>query len=194
MNYWQFLFRSCYIGYVLVTGSNSGDVASPKPSLMVLARQFVTAMLVFDTWQYFMHRYFHQNEFLYKHFHSQHHRLIVPYAFGAIYHHPFEGLISDVIGSALTVPLSDMSPRASIFFFSFATIKNVDDHCGLWLPRGSPFHIFFRNNQLYGSKYNFATPFFVHWDRILGTHMPYSLDERAGGGFEARTADDNKND
>lgn len=150
-------------------------------------------MIVLDTWQYFMHRYMHHNKFLYKHIHSQHHRLVVPYAFGALYNHPVEGLLLDTIGGALSFLLSGMSPRASIFFFSFATIKTVDDHCGLWLP-GNLFHVFFSNNtayhdvhhQLYGSKYNFSQPFFVMWDRILGTHMPYSLEKRAGGGFEVR--------
>ncbi|RVW31224.1 Sphinganine C4-monooxygenase 2 [Vitis vinifera] len=35
-------------------------------------------------------------------------------------------------------------------------------------------------------KYNFSQPFFVMWDKILGTYMPYSLEKRAGGGLEAR--------
>ncbi|EXB38331.1 Sphingoid base hydroxylase 2 [Morus notabilis] len=189
------------VGMLLFTvkGNDSEDAADQKPSLIVLARQFVTAMLVLDTWQYFMHRYMHQNKFLYKHIHSQHHRLVVPYAFGALYNHPLEGLILDTIGGAVSFLLSGMSLRASIFFFSFATVKTVDDHCGLLLP-GNLFHIFFRNNtayhdvhhQLYGSKYNFSQPFFVMWDRILGTYMPYSLDKRAGGGFEARPLKDYK--
>lgn len=184
-----------------VTGNDGGDAVSQKPSLLVLARQFVTAMLVLDTWQYFMHRYMHHNKFLYKHIHSLHHRLVVPYAFGALYNHPLEGLLLDTIGGALSFLVTGMSPRTSIFFFSFATIKTVDDHCGLWLP-GNLFHICFRNNtayhdvhhQLYGSKYNFSQPFFIVWDRILGTHMPYSLDERAGGGFEARPLKEYKDD
>lgn len=155
--------------------------------------QFLTAMFVLDTWQYFAHRYMHHNKFLYRYIHSQHHRLVVPYAFGALYNHPVEGLLLDTIGGALSFLVSGMTPRVSIFFFSFATIKTVDDHCGLWLP-GNLFHVLFRNNtayhdvhhQLYGSKYNFSQPFFVTWDRILGTYMPYSLEKRAGGGFEAR--------
>ncbi|XP_022151262.1 sphinganine C4-monooxygenase 2-like [Momordica charantia] len=179
-----------------VTG-NDGEVASgPKPWLTIIV-QFIVAMLVLDTWQYFIHRYMHQNKFLYKHVHSQHHRLVVPYAFGALYNHPLEGLLLDTIGGALSFLISGMSPRVAIFFFSFATIKTVDDHCGLWLP-GNLFHVFFRNNsayhdvhhQLYGSKYNFSQPFFVTWDRIFGTYMPYSLEKRAGGGFEARVKED----
>lgn len=156
-------------------------------------------MLVLDTWQYFMHRFMHHNKFLYKHIHSQHHRLVVPYAFGALYNHPLEGLLLDTIGGALSFLLSGMSPRMSIFFFSFATIKTVDDHCGLWLP-GNPFHLFFRNNtayhdvhhQLYGTKYNYSQPFFVMWDKILGTYMPYSLEKRADGGFETRPLKEGK--
>ncbi|KAG6601427.1 Sphinganine C4-monooxygenase 2, partial [Cucurbita argyrosperma subsp. sororia] len=176
---------------------NEGEVATSPKSWLTIVVQFIVAMLVLDTWQYFIHRYMHQNKFLYKHVHSQHHRLVVPYAFGALYNHPLEGLLLDTIGGALSFLVSGMSPRVAIFFFSFATIKTVDDHCGLWLP-GNLFHVFFRNNsayhdvhhQLYGSKYNFSQPFFVTWDRIFGTYRPYSLEKRAGGGFEARLKED----
>ena len=158
-------------------------------------------MIVLDTWQYFMHRYMHHNKFLYRHIHSQHHRLVVPYAYGALYNHPVEGLLLDTVGGALSFLISGMSPRTSIFFFSFATIKTVDDHCGLCLP-GNLFHMVFKNNsayhdvhhQLYGSKYNFSQPFFSVWDRILGTYMPYSLEKREGGGFEARPTKEFKDD
>ncbi|GMJ13452.1 hypothetical protein HRI_005014400 [Hibiscus trionum] len=59
---------------------------------------------------------------------------------------------------------------------------------------GYGFHIFFSNNSayhdvhhhLYGGKYNFSQPFFVMWDRIMGTYTPYSLEKRAEGGFQAR--------
>ncbi|XP_023546641.1 sphinganine C4-monooxygenase 1-like [Cucurbita pepo subsp. pepo] len=175
-----------------VTGNEDGSSAVPKSWPMV-ALQFVTAMFVLDTWQYFAHRYMHHNKFLYRHIHSHHHRLVVPYAFGALYNHPVEGLLLDMVGGVLSFLASGMTPRVSIFFFSFATIKTVDDHCGLWLP-GNLFHLLFRNNtayhdlhhQLYGNKVNYSQPFFVTWDRILGTYMPYSLEKRAGGGFEAR--------
>lgn len=182
----------------VLTADGSGETIV-QPSLIVQLRQVIVAMMVIDTWQYFMHRYMHINKFLYRHIHSQHHRLVVPYAYGALYNHPLEGLILDTIGGALSFLLSGMSPRTAIFFFSFATIKTVDDHCGLWLP-GNPFHLLFKNNsayhdihhQLYGTKYNFSQPFFVTWDRILGTYMPYSLEKRTGGGLEARPSKDFK--
>ncbi|XP_072998956.1 sphinganine C4-monooxygenase 1-like [Typha latifolia] len=164
-----------------------------QPSLLLVVIQFVLAMFVLDTWQYFIHRYMHMNKFLYRHIHSKHHSLVVPFAYGALYNHPLEGLLLDTVGGALSFLISGMTPRTAIFFFSFATIKTVDDHCGLWLP-GNPLHVFFNNNsayhdvhhQLYGGKYNFSQPFFVVWDRILGTYMPYSLKKRKDGGLEAR--------
>ncbi|KAL1317592.1 hypothetical protein AAHE18_15G144500 [Arachis hypogaea] len=100
-----------------VTGSDTQSDLNQNASLLAVARQFGTAMLVMDTWQYFMHRYMHHNKFLYKHIHSQHHRLIVPYSFGALYNHPLEGLLLDTIGGALSFLLSGMSPRASIFIY-----------------------------------------------------------------------------
>ncbi|KAJ0986652.1 hypothetical protein J5N97_005008 [Dioscorea zingiberensis] len=139
----------------------------------------------------------HVNKFLYKHIHSKHHALVVPYAWGSLYNHPLEGLLLDTIGGSLAFLLSGMTPRTSIYFFSFATIKSVDMHSGLFL-RWNPLQVCFRNNvayhdihhQLKGNKFNYAQPFFVSWDFIFGTHMPFTVEERKGGGFEARPVKD----
>lgn len=175
--------------------NSSGYVV--QPSLPVQVVQFVIAMLVMDTWQYFVHRYMHQNKFLYRHIHSQHHRLVVPYAIGALYNHPLEGLLLDTFGGAISFLISGMTARTAVFFFCFAVIKTVDDHCGLWLP-GNIFHVLFQNNtayhdihhQLQGTKFNYSQPFFPLWDKLLGTYVPYTLVKRAEGGFEARLKKD----
>lgn len=140
---------------------------SLQPSFLVQIFQVLIAMFVMDTWQYFVHRYMHQNKFLYRHIHSQHHRLVVPYAIGALYNHPLEGLLLDTLGGAISYLVSGMTAQTAVFFFTFAVIKTVDDHCGLWLP-GNIFHILFQNNtayhdihhQLQGTKYNYSQPFF----------------------------------
>ncbi|CAG8476023.1 15756_t:CDS:2 [Funneliformis mosseae] len=127
--------------------------------------RFLFAMIFLDTWQYFMHRFFHQNKFLYKHIHSLHHRLHAPYAFGALYNHPVEGFLMDSVGAGLAFKLSGMTTL-------------VDDHCGYNLPF-NPIQKIFGNNsayhdihhQAYGIKMNFSQPFFTIWDRILGTYL-----------------------
>jgi sphinganine C4-monooxygenase len=140
--------------------------------------QFLAAIFFIDTWQYFLHRSMHMNKFLYKHVHSWHHRLYVPYAFGSLYNHPIEGFLLDTLGAALAEALTFMSVRQAMFLFTVSTFKTVDDHCGYKLPF-DPLQLITSNNadyhdihhQIIGIKSNFAQPFFIHWDDWLGTRM-----------------------
>ncbi|EOD48358.1 putative sphinganine hydroxylase protein [Neofusicoccum parvum] len=140
------------------------------------AIQFVVAVLVVDTWQYFWHRAMHLNKWLYTTFHSRHHRLYVPYAYGALYNHPFEGFLLDTLGTGIAYLVTGMSIRQSMWFFTGSTIKTVDDHCGYEFPF-DPLQLITSNNAAYhdihhqswGIKTNFSQPFFTFWDRFLGT-------------------------
>ncbi|XP_039003817.1 sphinganine C4-monooxygenase 2-like [Hibiscus syriacus] len=177
------------------TGASLGQ----STSLIIITRQIVISLLVYDTYQYFVHRWLHQNKFLYKHLHSKHHRLVVNYAYGAFYSHPLEGFLFDIIGSPLAVYASGMSPMTSAIFSSISIMKSVDDHSGFWIP-WNPFQFLFKNNvayhdvhhQLYGGKYNFAQPFFPFWDKILGTYMDYRVEKRGGGGFKLQPIKESK--
>lgn len=137
----------------------------------------------------------HINKFLYKQFHSVHHRLYVPYAFGSLYNHPLEGFVLDSLGAVIAESLTGMTTRQAMLLFSFSTFKTVDDHCGYRLPF-DPLQLMSGNNadyhdihhqvcehsymimmpnlhfvQVIGIKSNFAQPFFVHWDVLCGTRM-----------------------
>ncbi|KAG0448446.1 hypothetical protein HPP92_027832 [Vanilla planifolia] len=57
----------------LVTGGSNPTEKPVQASIPVQLLQIFVAMVVMDTWQYFVHRYMHQNKFLYRHIHSQHH-------------------------------------------------------------------------------------------------------------------------
>lgn len=138
--------------------------------------QFAWAISVVDTWQYFWHRAMHLNRWLYVKFHSRHHRLYVPYAFGALYNHPIEGFLLDTAGTGVGFLTSRMTNRQSMWFFTMSTIKTVDDHCGYAFP-WDPLQKITSNNAAYhdihhqswGIKNNFSQPFFIFWDRLLGT-------------------------
>lgn len=90
----------------------------------------------------------HVNKFLYKQFHSVHHRLYVPYAFGSLYNHPVEGFLLDSLGAVIGESCSFMTVRQAILFFTFSTLKTVDDHCGYAFPF-DPFQIMSGNNADY---------------------------------------------
>ncbi|CAD0038067.1 unnamed protein product [Aureobasidium pullulans] len=144
--------------------------------MLIPAMQFTFAVLVVDTWQYFWHRAMHMNKWLYTTFHSRHHRLYVPYAYGALYNHPFEGFLLDTLGTGIAYMLAGMTCRQSMWFFTCSTIKTVDDHCGYALPWDPLQHITSNNagyhdihHQSWGIKTNFSQPFFTFWDGLLGT-------------------------
>lgn len=143
---------------------------------IVPALQFWLATIIVDTWQYFLHRAMHMNKWLYTTFHSRHHRLYVPYAYGALYNHPFEGFLLDTLGASIAYKVAGMTPRQGMLFFSASTIKTVDDHCGYSLPWDPLQHITSNNaayhdihHQSWGIKTNFSQPFFTFWDGLLGT-------------------------
>ncbi|KAL4977397.1 fatty acid hydroxylase superfamily-domain-containing protein [Aspergillus desertorum] len=140
------------------------------------ALQFIWGICVVDTWQYFLHRAMHLNRWLYVHFHSRHHRLYVPYAYGALYNHPVEGLLLDTVGAGIGFLTSGMTHRQSMWFFTFSTIKTVDDHCGYAFPWDPLQHATSNNaayhdihHQSWGIKTNFSQPFFTFWDRLFST-------------------------
>lgn len=109
-------------------------------------------------------------------FHARHHRLYVPYAYGALYNHPVEGFMLDTLGTGVAYLVSGMSVRQSMWFFTGSSIKTVDDHCGYALPF-DPLQLITSNNAAYhdihhqswGIKTNFSQPFFTFWDGLLGT-------------------------
>lgn len=171
-----------------VTGANGHSVTMPAFVswevwaaqliywLLIPALQFGVAIFIVDTWQYFLHRAMHMNQWLYTTLHSRHHRLYVPYAFGALYNHPVEGFVLDTLGTGVAYLATGMTTRQGMWFFTCSTIKTVDDHCGYAFP-WDPLQYITSNNAAYhdvhhqswGIKTNFSQPFSTFWDRILGT-------------------------
>jgi sphinganine C4-monooxygenase len=152
--------------------------------------QFTVAIFIVDTWQYFLHRAMHMNKFLYTTLHSRHHRLYVPYAFGALYNHPLEGFMLDTLGTGMAYLATGMTLQQGLWFFTCSTIKTVDDHCGYAFPWDPLQHITSNNaayhdvhHQSWGIKTNFSQPFFTFWDRVLNTAW-------AGGDVSSRYARD----
>jgi sphinganine C4-monooxygenase len=144
--------------------------------LAIPAVQFLVAIIWVDTWQYFLHRAMHMNRFLYNWLHIRHHRLYVPYAYGALYNHPLEGFLLDILGAGTAYLATGMTVRQGMWFYTCSTIKTVDDHCGYAFPWDPLQHVTSNNaayhdihHQTWGIKTNFSQPFFTFWDQLLGT-------------------------
>lgn len=109
-------------------------------------------------------------------YHATHHRLFVPYAFGALYNHPVEGFLLDTLGAVVSSELGRLSIRQATIFFTLTTIKTIDDHSGYSFPWDPLQHLTPNNNdfhdihhQSWGIKHNFSQPFLIVWDHFLGT-------------------------
>jgi len=145
-------------------------------SYLVPTFQFLVALFVADTWQYFSHRWCHTNKYVYRSIHSMHHRLYAPYTYGGQYVHPLESLIMDTTGNLLSLYASGMSVRLGMIFSAYVAFKFISDHCGYIFPF-NPVHLFTGNDTLFhdihhqswGLKTNFAVHF-TFWDWLLGTY------------------------
>eukprot|EP01134_Creolimax_fragrantissima_P003294 CFRG3294T1 len=153
-------------------------------SVIVTIPKLAVAMLVMDTYQFWVHRWMHINKWAFNAFHSWHHRLYCPYPVGALYNHPLEGLLLDAGSGALAVGLAGLDLRAASLFVCVSTLKTVCDHANYDLP-WNPLNRIFTNNasyhdyhhQLRGFKKNFSQPYFTFWDSICGTmHIPNKND------------------
>ncbi|CAI6336531.1 unnamed protein product [Periconia digitata] len=176
------LMQSIKVGGQIITAPAFASWELTLASLLywyaIPAIQFVGAILVMDTWEYFWHRAMHLNKWLYVTLHSRHHRLYVPYAYGALYNHPAEGLILDTLGAGVSSLVMGMTPRQCMWFFTTSTVKTVLDHSGYEFPYDPLVWIFPNNaayhdihHQSWGIKSNFSQPFFTFWDRIGGTRF-----------------------
>ncbi|KAK3164971.1 hypothetical protein QOZ80_1AG0027230 [Eleusine coracana subsp. coracana] len=195
------------VAVLKLTGEEGGSTTARSPAadeepLLVAAGRFGVAMLVLDAWQYSMHRLMHCSTYMYRRFHSWHHRVAAPYAFAAQYGHPVDAVLTETLSGAAAYVASGMSPRTAAAFFVFATVKGVDDHCGVAAP-WNPLHALFANNTAYhdvhhqrgGGRRNFSQPFFVVWDRVLGTHAAHDVVQRPGdgAGLEVRVVNKDQN-
>ena len=100
----------------------------------------------------------------------------MPYAYGALYNHPFEGFLLDTLGAGVAYKFAGMNTRQGMCLFTGSTFKTVDDHCGYALPWDPLQHLTSNNagyhdvhHQSWGIKTNFSQPFFTFWDQLLGT-------------------------
>lgn len=128
-----------------------------------------------DTIEYATHYIMHKIPFLYKNFHKEHHRLNIPYSFGALYNSSFEaGVTSSMMLYGFY--LLGISFPEFIAVTTLANIATVLDHSN----ELTFFNYKHKFHHLHHSKYqncNFQQPFFTYYDRLFGTYrIQESLD------------------
>jgi sphinganine C4-monooxygenase len=113
-----------------------------------------------DTVEYWGHRLLHLN-FMYGRVHKDHHQLVVPYAFGALYNSYSEVLVIVPLIVVVFLPFSWLD---FIMIQSISYVATVKQHCA---DQNHP-HMLHHNGHL---NKNFHQPFFYFWDKLMGTYF-----------------------
>jgi len=183
---------STYINMVLIVQPTLNDYGNSdivdsyysfSMNAIVNCLKIIFGLLLVDTYQYWVHWYMHVNSWLYLKIHCVHHRLVIPYAIGALYNHPLEGLLMDIVGTGAVILLFQMNVYTQLIFTCILTSKTIFDHSGYRIPvldyifsNNSAYH--FIHHELTRIKFNLQQPCFIFWDRWRGTQWIETKDKQ----------------
>ncbi|KAL9601433.1 MAG: hypothetical protein Q9219_002499 [cf. Caloplaca sp. 3 TL-2023] len=170
-----------YLGSGSSYGFTSWEIRIAQTIYWVLepAARFGMAIFFSDSWQYFWHRAMHSNQWMYRNMHAHHHKIYIPYAFGAFYNTLSEAFLLDTVGTTISLMLSGLTIRQTMCFSTISVMKGVDDHCGYRLPwdplqwlgeQDTRFHDV--HHQAWGIKL-----YTTFWDHVCGTVCAKSEEE-----------------
>lgn len=113
------------------------------PSFPKVVFDLFVCILVDEIGFYYSHRLFH-NKFFYKHVHKQHHEWQAPIAITAIYCHPLEHILSNVLPVAGGSVIMQSHTSVTWLWIAIAILTTLNNHSGYHLPfsHSSEFHDF----------------------------------------------------
>eukprot|EP01108_Squamamoeba_japonica_P008307 TRINITY_DN733_c0_g1_i1.p2 TRINITY_DN733_c0_g1~~TRINITY_DN733_c0_g1_i1.p2 ORF type:complete len:212 (+),score=42.11 TRINITY_DN733_c0_g1_i1:62-637(+) len=161
------------------------------PTLPVFLAQLFAVVMIEEVMFYYSHRALHQPPF-YKMIHKQHHEWTAPMAWEAIYAHPLEHILSNILPIYTGVFIVKMHPVCGLAWNMLALHSTLCSHSGLHMPlMASPeehdyHHATFNENfgviglldQLHGTNARFlASPQYknarISWSLVPLVHKDY---------------------
>lgn len=106
---------------------------SVLPSLSEFLFQMTIFTLIEEVLFFYAHWAFHHRS-IYKYIHKKHHEWTAPIAFEAVYAHPIEHLISNLMPASVGPLLFNSHVLVTLFYFSLITFVTVCHHSGYHLP------------------------------------------------------------
>ena len=174
------IFMFPLLSYSLIYFNLIEYIADPElyPSSWKIFKDVMFISFVSESFFYWLHRLFHTS-YLYKKFHKQHHEYQLAVSIAAIYNHPFDYLITNVMPGLLARVLLGRFHVITAYMWSFYAITFAHFvHCGYavpWFPWsvfpfGSDidYHDYHHSNN--AGNFGSVTTF---WDSICGTNKQF---------------------
>ncbi|XP_053696814.1 fatty acid hydroxylase domain-containing protein 2-like [Sabethes cyaneus] len=138
------------------------------PSIEIILRDVVVCILMWEITFYYSHRWLHAG-FWYKHIHKKHHEWPAPIAWAAMYAHPFEFVVSDLLPVYIGPAIMASHPVTVAIWFVFVMMDTLVDHSGYHLPvLGSS-----EQHDYHHLKFNQCYGLFGWWDTLHGTNEEF---------------------
>lgn len=173
------IFRNhiCFIFPLSVAHWYWRPVVSPPeaPEVLVVVKDVLACLLLFDTQYFFWHLLHHKVHWLYYFFHKEHHAYTATFSLTTEDTSVWEMLTLSFFAT-LNPALLDCHPLTEMIFFITNIYLSVEAHSGYEFPwsvhKLVPFGLFggSQHHDLHHLKFkvNYA-PYFTHWDRLFGT-------------------------
>lgn len=148
----------------------------PFPPLTDILGQLVVYYFIESTLFYWIHRLLHENKFLYRHVHKQHHEFHVSTALAAEYAHPIESVFGNYLPFLAGPWIFPPHAVTYLLWLAFRILQTLDAHSGYKLPfspwnyvpgGGSAHHDFHHSHPNSGCYGSFL------WDSLMGTDADF---------------------
>jgi len=144
------VFSYCFYRLHLMRGIPDVTIL---PSFHRVLAELVVILLVEEVVFYYSHWILHHRR-LYKHIHKKHHEWTASIALVAVYAHPVEHVVSNLLPVALGPLIVGSHPATMWLWFSIALLSTLNSHSGYHLPflpspEAHDFH-HLKFNQCYG--------------------------------------------
>ncbi|XP_058444490.1 fatty acid hydroxylase domain-containing protein 2-like [Malaya genurostris] len=121
-----------YIGFHLAGSKNLPNVRE-LPSTIVVLRDLCVCLFFAEIGFYYVHRFLHLRP-LYRYVHKKHHEWTAPFAWTAMYCHPVEHVISNMLPPIIGIELMKSHLATAVLWFTLLIVNTIRDHCGYHLP------------------------------------------------------------
>lgn len=121
------------VGYYLKSLKGFPENFRDVPEFSRVLVDLAVCILVDEIGFYYSHRLVH-NKFLYKHIHKQHHEWQSPIAITALYCHPLEHALSNLLPVAAGTIIMQSHTSVAWLWFALASVTTLNNHSGYHLP------------------------------------------------------------